>query len=264
MDNQQYCYEKVATPGSAFYLSLRPLPQRQRDLVVAVTAFYCEIDEVLSECQDIQLAQTKLNWWRGEVMQMAASQATHPVTIALQQFAIKPELLLLLIDAVEEKIAFTPFHTVENWINAALQRELLLVDLLSLSTDLNQGIVAQITLIIELTYYIQHLRDFVCRDIIYFPVRELQQFDVPKESLRNLKTTDQLRQLLQYQLDKVESAYQTILPILKKSKYKQAKHFLIRCKIAIKTLSEIQQSRFNVLENLIKLTPLREWWVSLV
>ena len=46
-------------------------------------AFRRELEDVVDECSDAQLAQTKLAWWRTEVGKLVAGSPSHPVTKAL-------------------------------------------------------------------------------------------------------------------------------------------------------------------------------------
>jgi len=79
--------------------------------------------------------------------------------------------------------------------------------------------------------------------------------------LQEYVTTDAIKKLLQHQGEKVERAYVTV-KTLSKSQRKALSHVVVRCEIAYKLLGAIRESDFEVLENLIMLTPIRYWWIA--
>jgi phytoene synthase len=83
MSPDVYCREKAAASGSSFYYSFLYLREPMRAAMMALYAFCREVDDVVDECSDADLAARKLDWWEGEVNQMALGKPSHPVTIAL-------------------------------------------------------------------------------------------------------------------------------------------------------------------------------------
>ena len=67
MNPHDYCQDKAAKSGSSFYYSFMFLPAERRQAITALYAFCREVDDVVDECHDLSLAQTKLEWWRLEV-----------------------------------------------------------------------------------------------------------------------------------------------------------------------------------------------------
>ncbi len=105
MKPDQYCQEKAAASGSSFYYSFLFLPQDKRRAITALYAFCREVDDVVDECSDTNVARTTLNWWRGQVAEIYAGQPQHPVCQALaplvKQFNLPQEHLLEIIDGME-------------------------------------------------------------------------------------------------------------------------------------------------------------------
>ena len=89
MTPDEYCREKAASSGSSFYYSFLFLPPERRRAITALYAFCREVDDVVDEIEDVQLARTKLAWWRHEIANLAAGNPQHPVTRALAP-AVKP------------------------------------------------------------------------------------------------------------------------------------------------------------------------------
>jgi phytoene synthase len=84
MTPDEYCQQKAAASGSSFYYSFLFLPAERRRGITALYAFCREVDDVVDETSDAQLAATKLAWWRQEIANLFAGNPRHPVTQALQ------------------------------------------------------------------------------------------------------------------------------------------------------------------------------------
>ncbi len=67
MTPDQYCQQKATQSGSSFYYSFLFLPPGRRRAITALYAFCREVDDVVDECADVDVARTKLAWWRLQV-----------------------------------------------------------------------------------------------------------------------------------------------------------------------------------------------------
>ena len=105
MTPDQYCQDKAASSGSSFYYSFRFLPKDKRRAITALYAYCREVDDVVDECSDADVARTALNWWRSEVAAIYSGRPQHPVAQALvpivKQFNLAQEHLLEIIDGME-------------------------------------------------------------------------------------------------------------------------------------------------------------------
>jgi hypothetical protein len=82
MSPEDYCYNFAAPPGSDFRYSLLGLPLKRRQALLALKAFCLETAQIVSECRDTVLPETKLDWWRTEMDRLFAGEPQHPVTRA--------------------------------------------------------------------------------------------------------------------------------------------------------------------------------------
>lgn len=260
MTPTQYCYEKVAPRGSMIYLSVRGLSLQQRDAIVAIWAFYREIEEITLSGHDPAVCQAKLNWWRDEVIKIQDAQPDHPVAKMLQQVAVPVWRLIFIIEGLEQNLALPLFATfadvVVHVMRTAGQRELLIAEVLG--GEVNAECVYQLTLVVELTYYLQHLRQFVRRGLIYFAQDELQQFGVSNE-FQTFTTTAHFQEFLSYQAGKIDRAYQQALSFI--TNHQPLIHLLPRCCLALEIVKVLREEKFAVLEKFIDVSPLRRWWV---
>ena len=62
MDPNHYCQDKAAASGSSFYYSFMFLPPDKRRAITALYAFCREVDDVVDEFSDADVARTTLNW----------------------------------------------------------------------------------------------------------------------------------------------------------------------------------------------------------
>ncbi len=114
MTPQQYCQEKTANSGSSFYYSFMFLPKQKREAITALYAFCREVDDIADECTDLQIAQTKLNWWRSEIENLYLGQPQHPVSKALVEpiktYNLNAEHFIEIIDGMEMDLNFNRYE----------------------------------------------------------------------------------------------------------------------------------------------------------
>lgn len=268
MTPNEYCTQKSAPPGSALYYSIRRLPQKQRTTIIAIYAFYQEIEDITLHYEDPGTAHTKMNWWRDEVIKIQDGTPDHPVALALQQSSLpfSPSRLIEIIDGLEQNLAAPTFDKFEDVVihimRTAGVRELLLAEVVQKNEPISSEVIYQLALTVELVNYIQHLRRYVRRNLIYFSQDELDQFHVTDDEFHKYVTTKSIRDLLQFQSSKIERSYQEAQRSLNANSRKQLGNLMIRCEIARAILRAIETTDYTVLENFIDITPLRRWWIS--
>lgn len=74
---QTYVQQKAAASGSSFYYAFLFLPEAQRQAITAFYAFCREVDDVVDEVHDPEVAARTLQWWSREV---SAAFAATPAT----------------------------------------------------------------------------------------------------------------------------------------------------------------------------------------
>jgi len=80
----EYCQKRTAQSGTSFYYSFLFLPPERRRAITALYAFCREVDDVVDEVADPDLARTKLAWWRQEIGAVFNGTPQHPVGLALR------------------------------------------------------------------------------------------------------------------------------------------------------------------------------------
>ena len=263
----KYCEEKAAIPGSNAYFSTRRLKAPYYEAIVAILAFYKEIEDITLLQTDPVIAHAKLNWWRDEVIKIQDGEPSHPVALALQQvlkpFSVSPLRLIGLIEGLEQNLTLPTFEKFEDVVIHIMRtagiREILIAEILQKESSVPTETIYQFALVIELVNYLQNLRHYVRRGIFYFSEDELKQFGVQKELLQNFKTTPEIVKLLEFQAEKIRRAYDKAMEIKESM---ELKNLIIRSKVALAVLKTLQSENYRVLENFINITPLRCWWIT--
>ena len=84
MTPEEYCQDKAAKSGSSFYYSFMFLPSDKRRAITALYAFCREVDDVVDECSDTNVARTTLSWWRGQVADIYSGKPQHPAVVLIK------------------------------------------------------------------------------------------------------------------------------------------------------------------------------------
>ena len=104
MTPDQYCADKAAQSGSSFHYSFRLLDPARRAAITALYAFCREVDDIVDEVADPNVARVKLAWWRTEVDRIYGGTPQHPVAQALapvaQRYRLPQAHLQTVIDGM--------------------------------------------------------------------------------------------------------------------------------------------------------------------
>ena len=269
-DPHAYCQEKASSSGSSFYYSFMFLPPERRQAITALYAFCREVDDVVDECHDLQVAQTKLDWWRNEVRQVFGGQPQHPVGQALkdvvQRFPLPMEQLLEIIDGMQMDLNQTRYL---DWkaLNLYCYRVASVVGLLSAeifgyTNRQTLKYAHDLGLAFQLTNIIRDVGEDARRGRIYLPVDELQRFNVPARQILDARHSDNFRDLMAFQAARARQLYDQAFAQLPAEDRKAQRPGLIMAAIYRTLLDEIEADGFLVLDRRTSLTPLRKIWIA--
>jgi phytoene synthase len=270
MTPDEYCQQKAASSGSSFYYSFLFLPAERRRAIIALYAFCREVDDVVDEGMDPQVAAAKLAWWRAEVANLFNGKPQHPVTRALdphrESFGISAERLNEIIDGMEMDLRQTRYL---DW--AGLERYCYRVasvvgllaagifgyrDARTLDYAKNLGIAFQLTNIIR------DVGEDARKNRVYLPVEDLQRFGVPAADILQAKETPAFRSLMQFEAERARGYYRDAMAALPPEDRRAQRPGLIMAAIYRALLEEIQRDGFHVLTQRTSLTPLRKFWIA--
>ena len=270
MTPQEYCQDKAAKSGSSFYYSFRFLPEKQRDAIIALYAFCREVDDVVDEIADHEIAKTKLNWWRKEVKNIFHGKPSHPVAIALQNhiqhFDLAEEYFEEIIDGMAMDLEFDVYPSFKELqlycYRVASVVGLLTVEIFGYKNRQTLKYAKDLGMAFQLTNITRDVYEDVQRGRVYLPQDEMARFNISNDDLLAGKTTDNIVRLLKFQVDRANDFYAKALEHLPEEDRYAQRSGLIMAAIYQATLKEIELDGYRVLEHRVKLTPLRKLWLA--
>ena len=270
MNSHDYCQDKAARSGSNFYYSFMFLPAERRQAITALYAFCREVDDVVDECHDLSLAQTKLEWWRQEVGRVYAGTPTHPVGHALKDvikgFRLPQEQLLEIIDGMAMDLSQTRYLDFKGLqlycYRVASVVGLLAAEIFGYQDRQTLKYAHDLGLAFQLTNIIRDVGEDARRGRIYLPIEDLQRFEVPAKDLLEARYSDAFRELMAFQAERAEKFYDQAFAQLPAIDRKAQRPGLVMAAIYRTLLREIAADGFLVLDRRTSLTPLRKVWLA--
>jgi phytoene synthase len=270
MTPDEYCQQKAAASGSSFYYSFLFLAPERRRAITALYAFCREVDDVVDECADPQLARTKLAWWRMEVAKLYEGKATHPVCRALypylDTFRIEKNHLDEIVAGMEMDLAQTrylDFAGLEKYCyHVAGAVGLLAAGIFGYRDPRTLEYAKSLGTAFQLTNIIRDVGEDARKNRIYLPMDELQKFGVTAADILNGVYSERFARLMAFQAQRANSIYEKALASLPAQDRRAQRAGLIMAAIYRATLAEIERDGFKVLDRRTSLTPLRKLWIA--
>ncbi len=276
MTPQEYAQQKAAASGSSFYYAFMFLPPERRAAITAFYAFCREIDDVVDEVSDPGVAQSKLDWWRGEVRNAFNGQASHPALQALlphaPTFGIEARQLLQVIEGCEMDLTQTrylDFANLQHYCHlvAGVVGEVA-AGIFGQSDPRTTDYAHQLGLALQLTNIIRDVGEDAVRGRVYLPIEDLQRFDVKAHELIKRGTTSdasfpqRFEALMKFQIARAQATYDAALALLPAADRQAQKPGLMMASIYRTLLQEIAREPQLVLTRRVSLTPLRKLWLA--
>lgn len=250
MQPLDYCRQKAAESRSSFLAAFRFLPQRRQDAMTVLYAFCRELDDVVDDCTDMQVAQTTLNWWRADLAKVFDGGAPeHPVCRALQgvvaEFALPHDELAEIIEGMQMDLTRARYanfaelqlycHRVAGVVGRLITR------ILGFSRPETLDYADKMGLALQLTNIIRDVGEDARNGRIYLPMEDLQRFDVPAQTIMQAAPTPQFAELMAFQIARARAIYREALALLPAADKKAQKMGLILAAIYYALLNEIER-----------------------
>jgi phytoene synthase len=270
MSPDEYCQQKAAASGSSFYYSFLFLPRERRRAITALYAFCREVDDVVDETADSQLAATKLAWWRVEVANLYAGNPQHPVTKALspfiEKYSIKKENLGDIIDGMEMDLTqsrYLDWPGLERYCyRVAGVVGLLAAGIFGYRDPRTLDYAKDLGIAFQLTNIIRDVGEDARKNRVYLPMDDLKRFGVPAADVLNARQTPGFQELMKFQAQRAKDYYAKAFAALPQEDRKTQRAGLIMAAIYRTLLDEIERDGFRVLTQRTSLTPLRKLWIA--
>ncbi len=271
MTPQQYCQQKTKQSGSSFTLSFLFLPKHKREAMTALYAFCREVDDVVDECTDYQIAQTKLQWWKQEINRLFHETPQHPVTKALKpvvaEFGLQEVHFIEIIDGMQMDTQYNRYADFEQLAlycyRVASVVGLLSAQIFGYSDKSTLAYAHDLGMAFQLTNIIRDVGEDARRGRIYIPIDELEKAGVSEQQLLQSQDTAQTHALLLKQIERAELFYEKAISQLPPADIKQQLPGLMMAAIYRALLQEIRQAPNLVLTHKIMLPPFRKLKLAL-
>ncbi|MGH8707918.1 MAG: presqualene diphosphate synthase HpnD [Burkholderiales bacterium] len=270
MTPDEYCRQKAAASGSSFYYSFLFLPPERRRAITALYAFCREVDDVVDETSDAQLAATKLAWWRQEVALLFAGKPQHPVSKALRPaigaYGITAERLNEIIDGMQMDLTQTrylDFAALERYCyHVAGVVGMLAAGIFGYRDARTLDYARSLGTAFQLTNIIRDVGEDARKNRIYLPIADLQRFGVGAADLLQARHSDAFAALMRFQAERAREFHDDALAALPAVDRRAQRPGLIMAAIYSALLEEIERDGFQVLNTRTSLTPLRKFWLA--
>ncbi len=270
MTPDEYCQKKAAQSGSSFYYSFLFLPPERRRAITALYAFCREVDDVVDEVSDPDVARTKLAWWRQEVAAAFAGTPAHPVTQALRgvvgAYALPQEHFQAVIDGMQmdlERSRYLDFADLERYCHrVAGVVGLMSAEIFGRTQAATLQYAHDLGIAFQLTNIIRDVGEDARRGRIYLPQDELARYGVAPSALLRREESDAFRALMAAQVARAREWYARARSALPDADRRAQRPGLIMAAIYRTLLDEIERDGYGVLDRRIALTPLRKFWIA--
>lgn len=270
MTPQEYCQNKAGQSGSSFYYSFLFLPTEKRSAITALYAFCREVDDIVDNHSNVEVARVKLGWWRTEIDKLYVKKATHPVTLALvpiiDALDLKKEYFLDIITGMEMdlvKFRYKNFDELSDYCyHVASVVGLLSVCIFGYKDKKTLEYAVALGQALQLTNIIRDVGEDASRNRIYIPQDDLKKFSVSESDILSGKETPQYYELMAYQSDRAESYYQKAMQILPDNDRPNQIAGMIMAKVYQGTLHKIRRTGYHTLKKRVSLNKFHKLWIA--
>jgi phytoene synthase len=270
MTPDEYCQQRTAQSGTSFYYSFLFLPPERRRAITALYAFCREVDDVVDEVSDPDLARTKLAWWRKEVGAIFSGTPQHPVALALQPvvaaYRLPQQHFQTVIDGMAmdlERNRYLDFADLERYCHCvAGVVGLMSAEIFGYANPGTLDYARNLGIAFQLTNIIRDVGEDARRGRIYLPQDDLARHGVSVASILKRESTPAMVPLMKEQVARARRWHQNALDALPLEDRRTQRPGLIMAAIYRALLDEIERDGYAVLDHRIALTPLRKLWIA--
>lgn len=217
MTPQQYCRDICKKSGSNFVRTFYLLGRERRLAMEAFYAFCRVIDDIVDESPDPALAHEGLRHWRTEIGHLFDDKPEERISIALlpsiRKYNIPREIFDEILTGCETDLTQTRYETFQD-LELYCYRVASCVGLASLRifglelTPQTRGAGIALGKALQLTNILRDIPGDLKRNRIYLPRREMEEYDITENLLRNPDLSNQkLLEFLYHQINRAQHFY---------------------------------------------------------
>lgn len=270
MTPDEYCRERAANSGSSFYYSFAFLSAQRRRAITALYAFCREVDDVVDDSADDNLARVRLDWWREEVERLYAGRPQHPVTRALaphlSDYALERARLFEIIDGMQmdlEQNRYLDFEGLRLYCHrVAGVVGMLAANIFGARRESTSRYAEELGVALQLTNIIRDVGEDARRNRIYLPIEDLQRFGVAAHEILAIRPSERFVELMRFQATRARECHARALSLLEADERRAQRPGVMMAAIYFTLLDEIERDGFRVLTHRTSLTPVRKMWIA--
>lgn len=274
MNPLTYCQERAESSGSSFLAGFRFLPDEQKNAMTVLYAYCRELDDVVDDCSDVNVARQTLAWWRQDLAKVFEQngQPEHPVNRALCEyvplFSFPKDELEDIINGMEMDLHHVRYQTFDDLqyycyrVAGVVGR--LIVRILGFTNNQTLMYAEKLGLALQLTNIIRDVGEDARNNRIYLPLDELKKFNVNEEMIFNYSITNEWQKLMDFQVMRAREMYRVAMDLLPEEDKKRQKAGLVMAGIYHALLEEIaRDGAENVLKYKIRIPNPRKFRIAL-
>jgi phytoene synthase len=266
---------QVSRPTS-FYYAFLVLPREQRDAVIAVWDFCRAVDDTVDDqpvraagAESTTAAREALAAWRAEVDRCYGGRPQTPQGQHLQpwltRFAVVRQPFLDLIDGVEMDLDRRRYQTFDElyeycW-RVASTVGLICLDIFGARDARDYAVNLGVAL--QLTNILRDVGTDFAGGRVYLPMDDLARFGVRESDFANGRSTDRVRDLLQFEAGRARDYYRRARAAMPAHDRRALVAAEIMAAIYRALLERIERSGYDVLSGRIRLSRQRQMIVAL-
>jgi phytoene synthase len=266
----QYCAEKAARSGSSFHYSFRLLDPPRRAAITALYAYCREVDDVVDEVSDPNIARVKLAWWRTEIDAIFDGTPQHPVALALlaavDRYGLQRTHLQTVIDGMQmdlDKVRYVDFAELETYCDhVAGVVGLMSAEIFGYEDPAPRDYARKLGVAFQLTNIIRDVGEDARRGRIYLPQDDLARFGVAASDVLRARPSPAFVELMRFETERARAWYGAAFAALPERDRHAQRAGLAMAAIYRTLLDEIARDGYRVLDRRIALTPLRKLWLA--
>ncbi len=270
MTPDEYCQQKAAGSGSSFYFAFQFLPSPTRRGITALYAFCREVDDVVDQMREPDVARAKLDWWQTEIDRLFDGIPQHPVTRALASIEsgadLQREYFHEIIDGMRMDLDHEGFQSFSD-LRLYCWRVAGVVGLLSAAifgyTDRATERYAQdLGIAFQLINIIRDVGEDAARGRVYLARDDLAAYGVGEADLTATTTSPPLAAVLGDYAGRAREYQDRALHALPDPDRYAQRSGLMMSAIYTALLDRIEAEGFRVLERRIRLGRFRKLWLA--
>jgi phytoene synthase len=270
MTPDQYCQSRATESGSNLVAAFRILPPQPRAAITAVYAFCREVDDVVDECSEPQLAAVKLGWWKTEIDRLFQENPEHPVGHALLPAVRRHQLPK---ECFEEIITGCQMDLTQNryatWADLDTYCDrvagavgLLCARIFGTPSPATLEYAVLLGRALQYTNIIRDVGEDARRGRIYLPAQAIAEHRVDAASILRCEHSQPFESLLGDMAQRAHRLYDEALAVLPAHERSQQRPGLIMAAVYRELLRLVASESFRVLNQRISVAPARKAWLA--